>query len=348
MSDKISPPDKIKPQIDKIKTRLVWAKNNNNNLSYKIEYCSSNDDEWHFAQKGTDPNLFIKTCKETISKMGADAIKVSTYLNNKFSESEIIRVTDTIIPFLDDPENGEDKNSKPNNDINVIADAIRHSGLGRISERQGGNETQIEILKVKHENAIQRFQDKIEALNEKITEKDNEIKNLNKDLDLYENDIRNLQEQVSIKKINSGKRQDFLLAAGLGKMLNMKNNEIIGLAGILTGNDMQIKSDTGKEELLDPDKEGQQEGNEGKRKEDIKIITDWLHEIDDNSFQYICFIIRTLAAKPELYLETMNFIDKKTKEKKEELKEEKKETTATEENKENTNEPQNTESNENN
>ena len=185
MAEIKSPIDKIKPLLERIKIHLAWAKGNTDNLSYKIEYCCAIDKDWHFAQKGTDPNLFIKTCKEVVSKIGADAVQVTTYMNNKVSECEIIRITDCVVPFLDEHtkrDNHEDRlNSRDSSQhlapyFDKLTDVIKQSGLNGTNDFvlqgiQRDSDNQIKILQIQHENTIERLHDKMELLNEKMADK---------------------------------------------------------------------------------------------------------------------------------------------------------------------------------
>ena len=321
-----SPIDIIKPQLERIKTRLQWAKGNKDNVFFKIEYCSVKDKDWHFAQKGSEPAAILKVCKEIINKMGADAIRITLYSNNKPYETEIVKMTDSVIPLIDEDNYKEvaadTKNKESENQVAFyfknLTETIRQSGLQgpndfMIQGLQRENENQLKMLQIQHDSAVQRLNDKIEQLKEKCADKDSFIEVLEGEIEALENEIKKMGEELSVKRMSNDKRQDFLLAAGLGKVFNMKNHEIIGLAGLLTGNEapIPVKAEQGSEELLSPDE--QIEEIDGKRKEDIKIITNWLNEIDDSSFQYVCFILKSLAAKPELYIDTMTFLEEKSK-----------------------------------
>jgi len=320
-----SPVDEIKPQLERIKTRLLWAKGNKDNVFFKIEYCNAKDRNWHFAQKGSDPNGLIKVCKDIITKMCADAIQISLFVNNKPYGCEVIKITDTVIPLIDEngnsemnPENSKDTAQQLSIYFNNLTDAIRQTGLQGANDfvlqgMQRESENQIKILQIQHDNTIQRLQDKLELVKEKVADKDNYIEILEREIEELENVLEKMEIEVSSKRLSSDKRQDFLLAAGLGKVFNMKNHEIIGLAGLLTGSEMPVpeKIEIEEEKLLSPD-DVVTTGN-SKRMEDIKIITNWLNEIDDNSFQYVCYILKSLAANPELYMETMAFVEGKSK-----------------------------------
>ena len=138
--------------------------------------------------------------------------------------------------------------------------------------------------------------------------------------------VKAQQQDVSKNKslLGMGRQGDVLIAAGLGKLFKMKNEEIIGLAGLLSGGEITAMPNMGeheensenKGELLSPEQQSKKDEN-GKRKDDLDIIMQWLNEVDDDSFQYICYILRTLAAHPDLYRDTLMLLEEKSSEKEE-------------------------------
>ena len=315
----------VMSQIEKLKKRFIWATENKgekDNAAFKIDYCNAEDKEWHIAKKRTEnAKDFLKIIKEIINVFGADAVRVSLMYGNKPFETEIIRVKSVEIPFLDQIGSKAATNNY-NKDIapyfEKLTEAIHQtSGLSGANDFilqgiQRESENQIGLLQLKHEHAVERLQDKIESLTEKLEDKENRIEELEEELNELDELIEGLKKNTNKDEslLGLGKQGGVLLAAGVGRLLKMNNTEIMGLAGLMSGSDVPaLPEKASGEELLSPE----QAKASQKRANDIAVISHWLTEINEDSFEFVCFILRNLAEKPELYAEIQMLIEGKSK-----------------------------------
>ena len=156
------------------------------------------------------------------------------------------------------------------------------------------------------------MQDKIESLTEKLEDKENRIEELEEELNELDELIEGLKKNTNKDEslLGLGKQGGVLLAAGVGRLLKMNNTEIMGLAGLMSGSDVPaLPEKASGEELLSPE----QAKASQKRANDIAVISHWLTEINEDSFEFVCFILRNLAEKPELYAEIQMLIEGKSK-----------------------------------
>jgi len=328
----------IKNQLERLRYRLLWANTarkseKEEKAAYKIEYCHATDNEWHIAKK-LDNNIedFISSAKSVIKLFVADAMRITLYQAGKPFDTEIVKITDANIPLLEQTSTSN-ATASYGRDIapyfEKLTQTIQQStGLSGANDLilqgiQRESETQISIMQLKHEHALERLQDKINNLTEKLDEREERVAELEDEIAELEELAKSQQQEVTKNKslLGMGRQGDVLIAAGLGKLFKMKNEEIIGLAGLLSGGEITTMPNMGEneedknsnEELLSQEQSSNAAQND-KRKDDLDIIIQWLNEVDDDSFQYICYILRTLAARPDLYRDTLMLLEEKSNE----------------------------------
>ena len=119
--------------------------------------------------------------------MNAVALKVTIYINDKLIEKEIIKVSDTNIPFVDKQIITEKEveqvvppvRETPVHNFNTYLSGIENKANEiALQSLRNDYDNKLKIVEIQKDSAIQRLEDKIESLNDTILDQDKYIDEL--------------------------------------------------------------------------------------------------------------------------------------------------------------------------
>lgn len=259
---------------------------------YTIYYVLPKDVEWKQVEwPSSDYKRFVKRAEEIIEIFEPDALKVILHIKNKKQEHVIRLIPDIHIPVIDGkiqkPINRREKRlTEMQNHENTNSGT---NGLGNSEYKSETGLGALQMQNLQKDFDIKLLYRDIEQLKKENTKLEQENGELTEALYEYEN------------KADKGKLEHLGLLVGAGKLLNMDNQSLLGLAGMLMGgkeSDMNLISESTEKERkgggLDLS------GSNPEREETISTINMFLGNTDESTFRKVISILQLIEKQNEL------------------------------------------------
>lgn len=284
--------------IEHVSTLLQSGKSNGSNPQFSIDVCRIKSNDWkacHLRTNFEDGAGFTEIVQSLIDKLSPDAIRVSTYINDRKNDEFIIKLTDTHIPLIDKTDEVTEKikgNAKqPLSGVELgYTEQLRKIETDRIVDRY---ENDIRFMGLKHQAEIDKLNIEIATLKEKIEDLTAEAAMYAEEIEKLTSDLEIANRKLEQKSSEQQRAMTLGAVHFLGKAFNVEKDELKGLLGMIASDNPQESS--GQSEKGGGLEVDEDDKTDPVRKQKITVLTDWMKSSSNEDFDQFWEFMMTIT-----------------------------------------------------